>query len=187
MPGPRPRAHVPALSLALLALATATAEAERKPPPDLWRHHRGLTLEAGAGIGAFRGSTRMLVLMGSKQGLAGPALGAGWFVDRRVAVGARVFTTVHRNGTTREFLTEGFAGPTAQVWLAPYAWLGAGAGLGFARDPNLAFGFGYDGRAGLTFNFQSRHTLNASFEVSQAFVGGQIYTGLGLLVGYQMM
>src|SRR5687767_9127504 len=100
--------RLPALVLALLALAPATAAAERKPPPDLWRHHRGLTLEAGAGIGTFRGSTRMLVLMGSKQGLAGPALGGGWFVHERVAVGARIFTAVHRNGTTKEFLTEGF-------------------------------------------------------------------------------
>ena len=179
---------VRSLALALLLLVPATAVAEPAPPA-LWRHHHGLTVDAGVGIGDVRGSLDPN-LYGSQQGLAGPNLGVGWFVHRRVAVGLRVAGVYHHhfNGA---WLNNTFAGASAQVWLAPYAWVSAGAGIGRVRDvviiPRTDLGFALDARVGLVFNRGSRHTINVAVEWSPTFVRSFVFTGLGLVAGYQFL
>ena len=118
--------------------------------------------------------------------------------DHHVALGARVAGVYHRAGTG-EFLATAFAGPTAQIWVAPYAWIGAGAGVGMVADPatvfiegglveqSRTFGFALDARLGLTFNPQHRHTVNVALELIPVFAFGTTYTGLGILAGYQFL
>ena len=159
------------------------------PPPSLWRHHRGLTVEAGVGMGSFRGS-REPALYGSQQALAGPNLGLGWFITPRLAVGLRVAGVYHHH-FTGEWLTETFAGASAQVWLAPYAWVSAGAGVGVIKDvvivPRTDVGFALDARLGLVFNRGSRHAFSAAFEASPAWARGFVFSGLSVVAGYQFL
>lgn len=175
-----------ALASTLLVVSTSvvTSAAAQVAPPT-WRYHHGLTVEAGIGIGSFRGSD-VPALRGGQQGLAGPDLGVGWFINRRLALGLRVSGVYHR-AATGDFLSESFAGPSAQVWLTPYAWLGAGAGVGMAYDGGRAFGFALDGRIGLVFNRNTRHSINAALELSPTFAGDNIYTGFALVAGYQLL
>ena len=203
----RPRlAHA---ALAVLALAPASAAAqvapdpehevgppppapapprrviEPDPEPDPWRHHRGLTVEAAIGIGSFRGSTQPL-LRGSQQSLAGPNLGVGWFLGRRIAVGVREAVVVHHN-VTGQYLNVGVLGASVQFWPAPYAFVGATAGVGRVHDNFTYFAFGGELRVGLAFNTTSKHTFNVSMELPMAFANGTTYTGLSLVAGYQLL
>lgn len=177
------------LALALWLLVPASAGAEPAPPPSLWRHHHGLTVEAGLGLGSFRGSSEP-ALFGSQESLAGPNLGVGWFVNHRLAVGVRVAGVYHHH-YSGEWLTESFAGPSAQVWLAPYAWISAGAGLGRVEDVLISarteLGLALDARFGLVFNRGSRHSISAAFEASPTFARGTVYSGLALVAGYQFL
>ena len=184
------------LAFAAILLASASADAQVAPGPVARRH--GLTFDASVGLGSFRGSKEGAVMRGAQMSLAGPNLGVGWFVNHHLAVGARVAGVYHRAGTG-EFLATAFAGPTAQIWVAPYAWIGAGAGVGMVADPSLtlyeggiieqsrAFGFALDARLGLTFNPQHRHTVNVALELIPVFAFGTTYTGLGILAGYQFL
>ncbi len=180
---------VRSLAIALLLLVPARAVAEPAPPPSPWRHHHGLTVDAGVGIGDVRGSLDPN-LYGSQQGVAGPNLGVGWFVHQRVAVSLRLAGVYHRH-FTGQWLNNTFVGPSAQVWLAPYAWVSVGAGVGRVRDvvivPRTDFGFALDTRVGLVFNRGSRHSINVSVEWSPSFVRSFVFTGLGLVAGYQFL
>lgn len=185
------------LAFAAILLASASAAAQVAPGPVARRRH-GLTFDASVGLGSFRGSKDGAAMRGSQMSLAGPNLGAGWFVSHHLAVGARVAGVYHRAGTG-EFLATAFAGPTAQIWVAPYAWIGAGAGVGMVADPatiffeggilqqSRAFGLALDARLGLTFNPQHRHTINVALELIPVFAFGTTYTGLGIVAGYQFL
>ena len=153
--------------------------------PDPWQHHRGLTIEAGIGIGSFRGSTQPL-LRGSQGSLAGPNLGVGWFLGRRLAVGVRESLVVHRN-VTGQYLNVGVLGPSVQYWPAPYAFVGGTVGVGRIHDNFTYFSVGFDARVGLAFNTTSKHTFNVAMELPMAFTNDSTYTGLSLIAGYQLL
>jgi hypothetical protein len=173
------------LAVAAVLLAPAAAAAQVAPEPDLWRHHHGFTVDAAIGIGSFRGSLQPR-LRGSQQAFAGPSIGVGWFLGKRVALGVRGTSVIHRNAEGI-FLSVAFAGPAVQYWLAPYVYVGAGAGVGRVHDNLTYWAVGTDARVGLAFNTTSKHTFDVTLELTPVFANGTTYTGLSLLAGYQLL
>ncbi|HVV88716.1 MAG TPA: hypothetical protein VHE35_36980 [Kofleriaceae bacterium] len=178
-------ADEPATQPSTQPTAPPMAPPEAGPTGPTWQHRHGLTLEAGIGFGSFRGSSTP-ALYGTQKSLGGPDLGVGWFLNRRLALGVRFASVAHRH-YTGDFLALGFAGPAAQLWLAPYAWAGGGAGLALVDDGGWRTGLALDARIGLSFHTDSRHTFNASVEVTPGFAGGSIYTGVAIVAGYQLL
>ncbi len=170
--------------LASVASAAADTRPARGPAPPRYRESPGFTFEAGLGFGSFRGNSTIFP-RGARMSLAGLDLGAGWFVTRRLAITARIAGVHHR--TQGDTLSTTFVGPSAQLWLAPYAWVGAGAGLGVVFDVGHELGVALDARAGLVFNPGAAHSVNVSIEFSPAFAYDTVFTGLSLLAGYQFM
>ena len=175
------------LTVAALVLAPATAFAQPTAAPA--RPHAGLTFEANLGFGFLRisgdGDSQ------SEGSIAGLDLGIGGFLNPRMALTLRIagVTYVADGGQ----ITQAFLGPSLQYWATPNVWLGGGIGLGVVQIKSDFGGsdsetkLGLDLRAGYTFNPNAKHSFNLSVEFTPTFFDGGTISGLGLLLGYQLL
>jgi hypothetical protein len=107
-------------ALERVAVCIRPAEAAAAEAPD--RAREGATSEIAAGLGVIAGGGSSLTSVG------GLSLGFGGFLTPRVALTARVAGATYIGGGGVVYV--GFAGPSAQVWMADRAWVGGGVGLG---------------------------------------------------------
>ena len=161
------------------------------PVGDGFELHRGGTTEASVGLfqdglgDTSGGQSTTLVGLGI-------GLGVGGFVTPRLAITARVAGGFVASGSVAALV---FIGPSAQWWMTPKVWLGAGVGLagGLALSDcgsNCGItGIGFDARVGYAFSATARRTFNISIEATPAYYSqnGDSVLGFGLavLLGYQ--
>lgn len=148
---------------------------------------RGVTFEANIGLGILRVSRDGD--SDSENGLGGLNLGIGVFVNPRMAISLRVAgVTYFENDVS---LTQAFIGPSLQYFVNDNLFVGGGLGIGTVRiandnDSASENDLGLDLRIGYSFNPGARHSFNASLEVTPTDIDGFTWTGIGILLGYQL-
>ena len=160
---------------------------------------QGGSFEAGLGAGWIH-LTSDYASLTSPRGTAGLSLGYGAWIGDDVALFLRAAAVAipFSDGT----LSEGYLGPTLQMWFTRTTWFGIGLGAGLldvdfdgsGRDVQ-AWGPAGNLRVGHTLFQRSGHALDLSLELSPALFdvesGGDdatiVGTSIGLLVGYQLL
>lgn len=195
------------LVLVVLLVATASAAAQPGPDgapgPDAWADHRGVTFEAnlGAGVTHVGDQGNDVPPTWSHVGFGGLDVGAGAFVTPQLALTVRIAgVTAHAPGVTPDYLVNGLLGVSAQYWVTPRVWAGAGIGVGVfdtgesgcATDSGKCqyTGLGFDVRAGVVVFQAHRQTANVSFELVPAhYSPNASFTAVSpaLLFGYQFL
>jgi len=175
-------------------LTTAPAPAQGQQPAQMYvapETHTGLTFEANIGFGMLRAAPDNGDA-DTQSALGGLNLGLGGFINPKLALTVRIAGATHAEDGVR--ITQAFFGPSLQYWPNANTWVGGGVGFGIAAlsfDGNDASytekGLGLDLRAGYTFNPYSKHSFNASVEVTPAFLDGGTFSGIALLIGYQTL
>ena len=170
----------------LLVPASALAQ---PPSPESLR--RGMTFEAGVGIGWIHDSSDSVKPTWFGGGVN---VGAGRWVTDNLAVTGRMAGMTASISDVR--LLTGVIVLGVQHWATDHVWLGGGAGLGvFAfknrEDSDGTLGVGLDLRAGYTFDTTSANTLTVSVELTPSIVfedsGTASIAGIALVVGYQRL
>ena len=157
--------------VALVAARASIAAAE--PEPDWQAERCGLVVEASVGGGGLYHGAWGIILSVFQQTddvarfgtvALGGALGAGFWIQPRTAVTARVTALGFRSSqldasTAARMAVDAFVGPNVEYWLSPLQgpltgrpslWIAGGMGLAILAGTHdyRAFGFGLDGRVG---------------------------------------
>jgi hypothetical protein len=170
---------------------------------DGWEFHHGVTAEANLGLAyAHTFDDQFGDAFADRLG-GGFGLGVGMFVGRRLAVSLRL-VNVDYVSTAGSALAQAFIGPSAQLWLDPHIWIGAGIGLAgivqlsgcdSSSQACSDSGIGFDARVGYSVG-GTAHTINVSVEAIPAYYGSSslcTYSeptgalGVELLFGYQYL
>lgn len=178
-------------SLALMSLPLFANAPVMAQPASTYDHEvkNGLTFELNLGIGSMIVSSD--TDSKSETSLAGLSLGIGGFVNKQLAVTARIAGGTYTDDAGR--LTQAFFGPAVQYWATPNVWLGGGIGLGvLAIDVNGAGSdsntdLGFDVRAGYTFNPGTKHSFNISAEFTRSQADNGAVSVVGVLAGWQIL
>jgi hypothetical protein len=169
---------------------------------DGFQFHHGVTFEASLGVFyAHRSDDQFGDVYDDRIGVSS-GVGVGLFVTPRVALTLRAaggdFVDVGNVSATT------FLGPSAQVWLDPHIWVGAGIGLAgllqlsgcdSSTTQCQLTGLGFDARLGYSVG-GTAHTINVSLEATPAYYGTGTTCGLNqpsssfglaLMLGYQYL
>jgi hypothetical protein len=174
-----------ARALERIEVCTRPAEAAAAEAPD--RAREGATSEMAAGLGVIAGGGS------SETSVGGLSLGFGGFLTPRVALTGRVAGATYIGDGGVVYV--GFAGPSAQVWVADRVWVGGGVGIGLVAGCVATGGCdsaqksGLDLRAGLDLTQpENPRAFNISFEATAydpfAAVSLQTYS---FLLGFQSL
>jgi len=150
---------------------------------------RGLTIEVHAGAGVLAAGTDD----GSRTDPAPLAiqLAAGGFVTDHLALtGQLISTTAIRDdlGQSSQTYTTTQIGPAAQIWLAPFLWVGAGGGLATVSYMNESVSaIGVNARAGFALPQRGHNSWSVTVGGTTTLLADHDWVTGSIQLGYQYL
>ena len=174
-------AAVVVLSSSLASAGPATSDPEPR---------RGLTVEVNGGAGVFAIGTNSGMTSTDPVPLA-VHVAVGGFVTPALAISGQVTTNTglhDQEGAGRETFTAMQLGPAAQLWLAPFAWVGAGVGLARISYMDASMSaFGIDARAGIALPTRTRNSWALMVQGTTTVGADHDWVSAALMIGDQSL
>ena len=176
--------------LAAVAVLSSSSLAFAGPATSEPEPRRGLTIEVNGGAGVFAIGTDSGMTSTDPVPLA-MHVAVGGFVTPALAISGQVTTTTglhDQEGAGRESFTAMQLGPAAQLWLAPFAWVGAGVGLArMSYMDTSTSAFGVDARAGIALPTRTRNSWALMVQGTTTVGADHDWVSAALMIGYQYL
>lgn len=179
------------LVLAVLIISTTSSLAAADPGAGESAPRHGLTIEVNGGAGVFAIGTDRGVTSTDPVPLA-VHVAVGGFVTPAFAISGQVTTTTglhdQEGSGQQQTFTAMQLGPAAQLWLAPFAWVGAGVGLARLSYMDASVSaFGIDARAGIALPTRTRNSWALLVQGTTTVGADHDWVSAALMLGYQYL
>lgn len=174
-------------AFAMVAAMAGTAAAD----PASWITHDGMTLEVKGGAGVFAIGSDLDGTVTDPLPLS-MQVAVGGFVTPRLAITGQLAFATGLHDVEGESSSQTFSsmqvGPAAQLWLAPFLWVGGGCGLAKVSIMDQSdSAFGVNARAGVALPTHTRNSWAVSVEGTSTFGADHDWVSASLLLGYQYL